>query len=33
MIDCEHSMTLDYKIDWENTSILKVKTDYKKDYL
>ena len=29
---CEHSMTMDHNIDWENTIILKVETDYKKDY-
>ena len=25
---CEHSMTMDHKIDWENTIILKLETDY-----
>ena len=29
---CEHSMSMDHMIDWENTVILKVDTDYK-DYV
>ena len=27
---CEHSMIMDHKIDWENTIILNVETDYDK---
>ena len=27
---CKHSMILHHKIDWENTIILKVETDYNK---